>query len=492
MNLKDLLKYCEIDDVRGDVNVEIAKVCCDSRECSDGSLFVAVTGSNVDGNAFILSAIDNGAVAVISDAEFPPEGCSVPYITVPDARKALSRIADVFYGNPSSRMKVIGITGTNGKTSSVQFVAEIFRKAGKRVGTIGTLGAKFEEFFIDLERTTPEATELHRILDEMARRGAEYAVMEVSSHGTAMERVSDVIFRGGVFTNLTQDHLDYHDTMEDYYSAKKKFMDLPMDYAVVNTDSEYGRRIYVEAAQLASRKTGFGIHHPKEVSIDSVEYLPRSISFRLDARGRVYEFETNLAGEFSVYNVVGAILVAMEEGIRYEDIYEAVRNLDVVPGRMERVDAVPGSQVIIDYAHTPDGLENVLKALRKSAGGRLITVFGCGGDRDRAKRPLMGEVAGNLSDFCIVTSDNPRWEDPETIIDEIMPGIEKSAVSYDRITDRRDAIKRGLEILEEGDVLLIAGKGHETYQIVEGVRHSFDEKEIVHKILTEFRGKREN
>ena len=271
MNLKDLLKSCEIDDVRGDVNVEIAKVCCDSRECSDGSLFVAVTGSNVDGNAFILSAIDNGAVAVISDAEFPPEGCSVPYITVPDARKALSRIADVFYGNPSSRMKVIGITGTNGKTSSVQFVAEIFRKAGKRVGTIGTLGAKFEEFFIDLERTTPEATELHRILDEMARRGAEYAVMEVSSHGTAMERVSDVIFEALPLDSGSPGLSRY----DGDYSRRKKFMDLLADYAAAYTTANTAR-IYVEAAQLASETVSAfiirkSIHRQRRV-------LARSIS----------------------------------------------------------------------------------------------------------------------------------------------------------------------------------------------------------------------
>jgi len=308
--------------------------------------------------------------------------------------------------------------------------------------------------------------------------GAEYVVMEVSSHGIDMGRVDDIEFRGGIFTNLTQDHLDYHITMEDYYKVKKRFLDKPMTYKIINLEGGYGQRMYSEINKTSSKMIGFGRANG-EVIISNIKHKNGLIEFKLSFDQKEFSFQTGLIGDFNIYNLTGAILAGIEEGVDILEIEKAVKSLRGVPGRMEKVPVDSNYSIVIDYAHTPDGLENVLTALKEGCEGRLITLFGCGGDRDKGKRPIMGKIAGQLSDYCIVTSDNPRWEDPDSIIDDIIPGIDSTDVEYIRITNRKNAIQNGIDMLMDNDIFLIAGKGHEIWQSIKGVDYPFDEKKIV-------------
>ncbi|MGM0395924.1 MAG: UDP-N-acetylmuramoyl-L-alanyl-D-glutamate--2,6-diaminopimelate ligase [Bacillota bacterium] len=485
MKLKDLIDKCKKVATYGNMDIEIEGICYDSRKCERNYLFVAITGLSDDGNKYVPAALENGAVAVVSEIQAEESLEGIAYIKVDDCRKALSIISNIFYKSPSERIRVIGVTGTNGKTSSTYFIKQIFENAGKRIGVIGTLGAHFEKMNKNLVNTTPESLDIQMLLSEMDFLGAEYVVMEISSQGVDMGRVDHITFRGGVFTNLTQDHLDYHKTIENYYWAKKRFLQMPTDYVVVNGDNQFGERFYSESIDSSARTISYGIGDKVDVRLRDIRYNPDSIEFTLQMDGRSLDFIANLAGEFNVYNVSGAILVALQEGISYESIYESVKNLINVPGRMERVDIRGEFQAVIDYAHTPDGLYSVLSALRKSCRGRIITIFGTGGDRDREKRPIMGEIASRMSDICIVTSDNPRWEKPDEIIEDILVGVEKTNKDYIRITDRREAIRKGLNLAQKDDIILVAGKGHEVWQSIKGVNYPFDEKKIILQLAEE-------
>ena len=478
LKLTELIKeyqYTMSDDVR---DIEIKGICHDSRKCGDNFLFVAIKGLKNDGHNYIDAAIQNGASAIIHQDQFESDLKNAPFIKVNDSRKALSHVSNIFYENPSSCLKVIGVTGTNGKTSSTYFLKELLEKSGRKTGVIGTLGAKYMDLKIELHNTTPESLELQMLLRNMADLGAEYVVMEVSSHGVDMGRIEDITFRGGIFTNLTQDHLDYHVTMDEYYNAKKRFLEKPMMYKIINLDGNYGAEMYNDIVKIGSKVIGFG-RTEGDALISDLIHDQGSIRFQLVTKDKAYTFKSGLVGDFNIYNLSGAILAGIEEGLDYKNIEDAVNNINGVPGRMERVPLDSDFKIIIDYAHTPDGLENVLSSLRKGCEGRLITLFGCGGDRDKGKRPIMGRIAGQLSDFCVVTSDNPRWEDPDSIIDDIITGIDETGVAYERITNRKDAIKRIIDIVQDNDVALIAGKGHEIWQSVKGVDYPFDEKEIV-------------
>jgi UDP-N-acetylmuramoyl-L-alanyl-D-glutamate--2,6-diaminopimelate ligase len=485
MRLENLVKEFENVQIQGNVDIDIKGICYDSRKCSKDYVFVAIAGLDDDGNRYINSAVENGATAVVSDRPMMNSSEDVTFLKVEDSRKALSIMSDQFYRHPSERLRVIGVTGTNGKTSTTYFIKQIFENAGRRIGVIGTLGAGFEMMEKSLLNTTPESLEIQQLLDEMDHLGADYVVMETSSQGVHMGRVDHVTFRGGVFTNLTQDHLDYHGTIEDYYLAKKRFLQMPTDYVVVNGDNQYGERFYAESHDWEARRIKYGMGNGHDVRLDNITYNSDTIDFTLQVEGRVMDFTTNLAGEFNIYNVTGAILVAIQEGIDYVDIQKTVRHIDNVPGRMERIDVGNGIQAVVDYAHTPDGLYNVLSSLRKSCRGRLITVFGAGGDRDRDKRPVMGRIASEMSDICIVTSDNPRWEDPERIIDNVVVGIETTKKDYIRIVDRHEALKRAISIAEKEDIILVAGKGHEKWQSIKGEKMPFDEKKIIGQLARE-------
>ncbi len=485
MILGKLINLCKNTSTHGNMDIDIEGVCYDSRKCEKNYLFIAITGLSDDGNKHISDAVDNGAVAVITEILSDESLERITYTRVDDSRKALSIISNKFYGSPSERIRTIGVTGTNGKTSSTYFIRQIFENAGKRIGVIGTLGAQFENMNRNLINTTPESLDIQMLLSEMELLGAEYVVMETSSQGVDMGRVDHITFRGGVFTNLTQDHLDYHKTMENYYQAKKRFLKMPSDYLVINKDNYYGERFLSESVGTTAITIGFGIGNNVDAKLTSIVYYSDNTQFSLQLRGESFDFITNLAGEFNIYNVSGAILVALQEGISYDSIYESVKNLSNVPGRMERVDIRGEFQVVIDYAHTPDGLYNVLSALRKSCKGRLITIFGAGGDRDRDKRSIMGEIVSKMSDICIVTSDNPRWEDPERIIENILTGVSKTNKEYRVISDRYEAIREGISLAQKNDIILVAGKGHEIWQSIKGVNHPFDEKEIIIQLAEE-------
>lgn len=441
MELRDLIKGCEHTLSEDITPIEIEGICHDSRKCSKNYLFVAIQGLKNDGHDFIDAAIENGAIAVVHQFPFKSKNDDIAFIQVKDSRRALSKVSSAFYENPSSKLKVIGVTGTNGKTSTTYFLKEILEHAGRKTGVVGTLGAKYGDVNIDLHNTTPESLELQFLLSKMADMGAEYVVMEVSSHGIAMGRVDDIRFQGGIFTNLTQDHLDYHNTMEEYYNAKKNFLDMPMEYKIINLDGGYGQKMYSEIVKNDSRVIGFGMSRGEAVLRD-INHNNDLIEFKMSINKYEFSYQTGLIGNFNIYNLTGAILAGIEEGVEASEIEECVKALQGVPGRMDQIPIDSNYRIVIDYAHTPDGLENVLTALREGCKGRLITLFGCGGDRDRGKRPLMGKIAGQLSDYCIVTSDNPRWEDPDSIIDDIIPGIDSTNVDYIRITNRKDAIQK--------------------------------------------------
>lgn len=483
MKLADMLVKTEYEIIYGDTEKKISGIEFDSRNCVPGSMFVAVSGFETDGNRFIDKAIENGAVAILSDKNPEKQYPNLSYIKVNDARKSMSEVASVYYREPSKEIKVIGITGTNGKTSTAYFLKNILEHCGKKVGIIGTLGNYFNDMQLKTTHTTPESVEVQRLLRDMADKGAEFVVMEVSSHGLELFRVEDVKFSGGVFTNLTQDHLDFHKTMEEYYLAKRKLFDFNLIYGVVNVDDEYGARLYGEKSESGYKLIGFGFEKRAGAKIKEVCFTQEGTSFVIDWENEQLHCNTNQIGTFNVYNISAAILAAINEGLPSPQVIDAVRRIQGVPGRLEKLDIVGDYGVVIDFAHTPDGLKNILSVLRPSVKGRIITVFGCGGNRDAAKRAIMGEISGRLSDFTILTSDNPRWEDPEKIIDDIEEGILKTDGDYVRVTDRRKAIEKAVETAKSGDMIILAGKGHEMWQVYKDDKVPFDERKIIKEII---------
>ncbi|MFO7152635.1 MAG: UDP-N-acetylmuramoyl-L-alanyl-D-glutamate--2,6-diaminopimelate ligase [Bacillota bacterium] len=469
----------EILSVKGPKDIDIKSIAYDSRKVEKGSLFVAIPGFKLDGHDFIGEAIEKGAVAVIGEKDVDLKD-DVLYVRVKDSRKALSEASSTFFGRPSEKMKVIGVTGTNGKTTTTYLIKAILDEAGFPTGVIGTVGIRMKDRLLPSERTTPESLELNRIFAEMQREGVEYVSMEVSSHSLKLHRVDSVRFEVGVFTNLTQDHLDFHENFEDYYSSKKKLFYLSRK-AAINADDPSGRRL---CRELDIPLLTYGIEEKADVKAENVKIDSNGVSFDVVYNGERKTVVYRVPGRFSVYNSLAAITAGLLLGIDLDTMAKALEKVKGVPGRFEPVDEGQDFTVIVDYAHTPDGLENVLNTIKSFAKGKIITVFGAGGDRDRTKRPLMGKVVARYSDYFIITSDNPRSEDPEAIIRDIEEGLDETS-KYEKIVDRRAAIERAIEMASAGDVVLIAGKGHENYQIVKDKVLPFDDREVAREFLRE-------
>jgi UDP-N-acetylmuramoyl-L-alanyl-D-glutamate--2,6-diaminopimelate ligase len=460
-------------EVRGDPEDTVRDASHDSRDVPAGSLFFCIPGEHVDGHAFAQDAVDAGAAALVVDH---PLAVAAPQLVVRSVREAIGPMAAAVFGHPARDLTVIGITGTNGKTTITYLLESVFRAAGWRPGVIGTTGMRIDGSPSPLSHTTPEAPELHRTLARMRAGGVRAVAIEISSHALAQRRVDGLVVDAAVFTNLSQDHLDLHATMEDYFDAKRRlFTPEHARHAVVNADDPWGRRLLEDPA-IAT--TSYGIDAAADVRADDVS---------VDAGGATVviggvSVRTALRGRFNVENVLAALAAAQVVGIGLDVGARGVGEVQRVPGRMEPVDAGQDFTVVVDYAHTPDSIHSVLRGARGSAEGRVIVVFGCGGDRDRAKRPMMGQAAAEDADLVIVTNDNPRTEDPLAIIDEITSGIPDGAAAIVE-PDRAAAIERAIDAARPGDVVVVAGKGHETTQEIDGMLLPFDDREVARAAL---------
>ncbi|MEK6325503.1 MAG: UDP-N-acetylmuramoyl-L-alanyl-D-glutamate--2,6-diaminopimelate ligase [Acidobacteriota bacterium] len=488
MKLADLARDIDAIVATGQLDLEALDVTHDSRACEPGSVFVAIRGEKTDAHRFIPQAAERGAIAVIS--ELPPGSENVPaWIQVAGARPALARSAAAVHGHPSERLKLVGITGTNGKTTTAHLIDSIIRASEGTSAMFGTITHRVGNEAAAAANTTPEASDIQRMLARAIAEGCRSAVMEVSSHAIDLHRADALKFAVAVFTNLTRDHLDYHGTMESYFSVKEKLFNASLGSvpgaSVINVDDEYGRRLFRSAK---GDRITYGFGNRTDAGTDDFKLSPRGLAFTASTTAGKIEIVSPLVGRFHVYNILAAIAAGLALGASLGDIARGVADCRTVSGRFEQV-TLNGSQqsaftVIVDYAHTDDALSNVLQTAREVAGmGRVITVFGCGGDRDRTKRAPMGELAASLSDVAIVTSDNPRTEDPEAIIEDIEGGLKKAGRPYVKLTDRREAIFHAIEEAREGDVVLIAGKGHETYQVIGQLRTHFDDHEVAREAM---------
>jgi len=484
MKLKDLLKNIPVLECAADPELEISAVHYDSRKVTEGSLFVAVTGFASDGNRFIPMALGKGAVAVVTARK--SEGV-FPYVLVESDRMALALLGCNFYGHPARDMTMIGVTGTNGKTSTTLLLKQVLEQVlGAKVGLIGTMANMVGEEEIPTERTTPESFDLQALFGRMRAAGCSHVVMEVSSHAVSLERIGGTHFDIAAFTNLTEDHLDFHKTMDAYCDAKAELF-RRCDKAVINIDDTYSGRILDAAAcpvLTTSVATETGLY------AKDLELLSEGISFTAVCGEETAEVHLPIPGKFTVYNALTVMGIARQLGISLADCAAALKNVHGVKGRVEVV-PTPGQpySVLIDYAHTPDGLENVLSSVKDFCRGRVIGVFGCGGDRDPMKRPIMGEIGVKLSDIAIITSDNPRTEDPMAIIGDILKGVKQEYGEYIVMEDRRAAIRYAMDIAKKDDIIVLAGKGHETYQEIHGKKYHLDEREEVAAHLQELRNK---
>lgn len=479
MKLSDLIYNIDTISVDGR-DREISELANNTAAVEENSLFFCIEGVRTDGHLFANKAIDGGATALVISKDVNVTG-DVTLIKVPDTRVAMAQISSNFYGNPAACMNITGITGTNGKTTSTFMLREILRGFGKKTGLMGTIYNIFDNEIEEAVRTTPESMDFQKMLLKMKDKGVSECVMEVSSHSLELNRVYGIKFKTAIFTNLTQDHLDFHINMESYFKAKKKLFE-NCENAVINIDDEYGRRLCEE---VKCKIITYGIERKGDINAEDIIITGEGTSFKLCYKNETYPVKLHLPGKFNVYNALGCAAAAISLGVPLREITRGLEGLEKVPGRSEKINSKKGFTVVIDYAHSPDGIVNILKTAREYADNRLITIFGCGGDRDRGKRPLMGEAAGSLSDFCIVTSDNPRTEEPMAIINDILPGINGTQCSFVIIEDRKKAIEHALKIGQKGDVIVIAGKGHETYQVLKNETIHFDEREIVHELLKE-------
>ena len=498
--MKTLAQLAELVDgsaIHGDSNIEITGIEHDSRKVEAGTLFVCIAGFHVDGHKFIPQAVEKGAKAILTTRSIEelevPEGIAV--LQVPELKEALDTIVPFFHDYPAQKLRVIGITGTNGKTTTSYLIRAILREAGYKVGLIGTIQIMMEEEVFPIHNTTPDVVELQHTLAIMRDKGMDYVVMEVSSHALDQNRVAGIEFDTAVFSNLTQDHLDYHKTLENYKLAKAKLFDLlgregvkENKTAVVNADDEAGKTMLEHAH---CRHLTYGIDNKAALQATNVEVLASGANFTL-AEEFIGEMDLKLhiTGIFNVYNVMAAVGAAIAEKIDPAIIHKALVNFTSVPGRFELVKAGQDFSIIVDYAHTPDGVENVLNTARRIAKKKIIAVFGCGGDRDRTKRPIMGRLAAKLADVVIATSDNPRSEDPAFILSEVEAGVKETIGDkhHECIIDRREAIFRAVELAESDDIVIILGKGHEDYQILKDKTIHFDDKEVAREAVAAKKG----
>lgn len=483
MKLAELLKGVEVLSYKGNLDIDISGLTYDSRDTQKGNLFICISGYTQDGHRYVRDAAEKGAAALLVEKDMEPIDLAV--VKVRNSREAMPVLAVNFYSNPTDRLKLIGITGTNGKTTTTYLIRSILEADGKKSGLLGTISTQIGDKVSVSTRTTPEALDLQRTFREMTDMGINYAVMEVSSHSLELGRVEKCSFSTGVFTNLTQDHLDFHKTIENYRNAKKKLFYMTRKANIINIDDEHGRYIADEIRKLKIPLITYGIDNQADIMAANINIRSTGVSFTLVTPGYKTDLEIKIPGKFSVYNALAAAAAAYAEGIEKNVIIEGLKKVSNVPGRSEIVKVNTSYTIIIDYAHTPDGLQNILASIRQYAKSRIITLFGCGGDRDREKRPVMGKIAGRMSDYCIITSDNPRSEVPTDIIRQIEAGIKLTDCDYICIENRRDAIKYALTVARAGDIVLLAGKGHETYQVLKDRTIPFDEREIVREILRE-------
>lgn len=474
MKLRELICDLEVLELAADLEQEITGVCYDSREAKPGELFVAVRGFAADGHRYIPKAVANGASVILCE-EAPT--LKIPYVRIRDCRLGLALASSAFFGKPSREMVMIGFTGTNGKTTSSYLMKHLLETAlGAKVGLIGTNGIMIGEEFLHSDRTTPESFELQRLFRKMADAGCTHVVMEVSSHSLTLERVAGIHFDVGVFTNLTQDHLDFHGSMEEYAAAKRKLFSM-CEAGCFNSDDPWAA--FMEEGATCSVYRFSAGENPAELRAEDIQLHADRVYFdAIEGENRI-PTKLDIPGLFSVHNALGVIAAGRALGISLENCAQAMSDAKGVKGRVEVVPTDGDYSILIDYAHTPDALENVLKTLKPLTRGRLIALFGCGGDRDRGKRPIMGRIAAENADLCVVTSDNPRTEDPQAIIDDITAGMKESSTPTKVICDRIEAIGWAIDNVTPGDVILLAGKGHEDYQEVGHEKHHMDEREIV-------------
>ena len=481
MKLQELLKNIKPTTIEGNTDVEITGVNIDSRKIKDGHLFVAMKGTQVDGHKFIGKAIESGAKAILCEDMPQEKNDGVCYIQVASTEDAVGKVATLFFGDPSKHLKLVGVTGTNGKTTIVTLLYNMFRKFGYKVGLLSTVCNYIDDREVPADHTTPDPIELNELLSEMVKAGCEYAFMECSSHAIHQKRIGGLKFVGGIFTNLTRDHLDYHKTFENYRNAKKAFFDgLPKTaFAITNADDRNGM------VMVQNTKATIKTYSTRQMA----DFRARIIEMHfagmyLDIDG--HEVGVQFIGKFNVSNLLAVYAAARMLGMQPEDILVAMSTLHSVSGRLEPIQSPDGFTAIVDYAHTPDALENVLNAIHEvlNGKGKVITVCGAGGNRDKGKRPLMAQEAVRQSDRVIITSDNPRFEDPQDIINDMIAGLNKEQMKkVITIVDRKEAIKTACMMAQKGDVILVAGKGHENYQEIKGVKHHFDDKEVLHEIF---------
>ena len=491
MNSKQLFSILSEPIITGTLKKPLSLLTDDSRRVIPGSCYIAVKGTRVDGHDFIDQAIAAGAIAIVAETPCPAQAqeTGICWVQVPDTKEADGVLMSAWNDFPSRKLVALGVTGTNGKTTISYLTNAIFRATWQRAGLIGTIMYDNGAQRTPSHNTTPGCAELQGMLADMVNNGCKAVAMEVSSHALHQHRTTGVDFRVGIFTNLTQDHLDYHGTMEEYYEAKKLlFTRMAANkslkaVAVINADDEYGRKLAEELRPIMRVRT-FGLAKDADFRAEPKIISMKGSQYELVYNGKSYLVRTPLIGEFNVSNSLAALAGAVSAGVNIRDAIASLAQSPQVPGRMELVSSVNNVQCFVDYAHTPDAVENVCRTMKQLCRqGRVFTVFGCGGDRDRTKRPLMGEAAARYSDVCIVTSDNPRTEDPEQIIDEIMPGIPKE--KQHRITDREEAIRAALKLARPGDCILIAGKGHENYQIFADETITFSDSAVVAKYYEE-------
>jgi len=459
-----------------DINIpdrEISSVTDNTKKVRKDCIFVCVKGGSFDGHDAAAEMLEKGAAVIVAERDL---GLGNKQIITDNSRKFYGELCAAWFDHPEKKLKIIGVTGTNGKTTITNVIKNIFMKNGVKTGLIGTICNEIGDETVHTDNTTPMAFDYMCLLDKMVKAGCKYAVMEVSSFGLVQHRIGPTHFDMGIFTNLTQDHLDYHKTMENYYQAKKMMFD-ECDYALINTDDEYGRRIFSE---ISCKKERYGISSEADYYADAIKIKSDGTSFWYCYNGKSQLVNMKMTGMFNVSNVTAAISVCLKAGLPIEDILKAVSEYNGVKGRCEIIPTGRDFTVICDYAHTPDAVENILKSVREYTEGRLICLFGCGGNRDAKKRPLMAKVAAKFADRLIITSDNPRDEIPEAIIDDILAGLKDSEIPFDVVVDRTKAIHHSLKIAEKGDIIVLAGKGHEDYQVLPGNEHiHFDEREIV-------------
>ena len=481
MKISQLVKNLDYISLEGS-DKDISKLCYSTSEIEKDSLFFCIVGLNVDGHSFVEKAIEGGATTLVVSKDIKVND-DITVIKVKDTREAMSIISSNFYNTPHEYMDVIGITGTNGKTTSTFMIKSILESVKRKPSLIGTIYNIVGDEKVEAKRTTPESRDLQKLFREMVDKKSDSCIMEVSSHSLDLKRVYGVKFKVGIFTNLTQDHLDYHENMENYFNAKMKLFE-SCEYASINIDDKYGKKAYEKLSKILGEKTlTYGLSEESDVYASNIVIDSDGAKFTVNYRDKSEEIILHIPGKFNVYNALGCITAGICLGIDLKDIKIGLDNLKAVPGRSEKVVSKKGFTIIIDYAHTPDGLENILETTKEYTKGRLISLFGCGGDRDKTKRPLMGKVSGEIADFCIVTSDNPRTEDPKKIIDDILPGVKETNCEYVIIENRKEAIKYAIKNAKKDDVIVIAGKGHETYQILKDETIHFDEKEIVLEFL---------